>query len=60
MNSYHGESVYQVSLLEDQPQVIYRHKHHLQVFTGWGCLISASNSYHGESVYQVSLLEDQP
>ena len=28
----HVESVYQVSLLEDQPQVIYRQKHSLQVF----------------------------
>ena len=31
MYFYHGESVYQVSLLEDHPEIIYRHKHHLQL-----------------------------
>ena len=31
MKSYHGESVYQVPFLEDQPQIIYRHGHFYKI-----------------------------
>ena len=32
MNSHHGKSVYQGSLLEDPQYASYRHKYHLQFF----------------------------
>ena len=57
INSYHSTSVYQVLLVEDQPQVIYGHKHHIYPVC---CCSVSMNSYHGTSVYQVWLLEVQP
>ena len=50
MNSYHGTSVYQVWLLEDQPLASQRHKHHLQVllFEAVCCCLQTCNLYFDE------------